>query len=145
MAFMLPPVVSGGAGDPSALVIAIEPWMIPSGAKNPNGAVALFKYMTSLPKAKQFVEQKGTLMAIKGSDAANLPKTLQEPARVFKASKDVWAQMFRDWYRAFEKEIENALTAMLNGELTPEQFCDRVEAEAEKTRNDSDIIKRKVQ
>ena len=145
MAFMLPPVVAGGKGDPSSLIIAIEPWMVPSGAKNPNGAVALFNYMTSLPKAKQFVEQKGTLMAIKGSDEAKLPKTLVEPARVFKESKDVWAQMYREWYRAFEKEIENALTAMLNGELTPQGFCDRVEAAAEKTRNDTDIIKRKAE
>jgi N-acetylglucosamine transport system substrate-binding protein len=144
MAYMLPPVTDGGKGDPSAVLISIEPWMIPSDAKNANGAVALFKYMTSLPKAKEFVEQKGTLMAIKGSDQANLPKTLVEPARVFRESKDVWAQMFRDWYRAFEKEIENALTSMLNGELTPEQFCERVEAEAEKTRKDSNVVKRKL-
>jgi N-acetylglucosamine transport system substrate-binding protein len=144
MAYMLPPVVSGGKGDPGAVIISIEPWMIPAKAENPNGAVALYKYMTSLPKAKQFVEQKGTLMAIKGSDQASLPKSLVEPARVFRESKDVWAQMFRDWYRAFEKEIENALTAMLNGQLTPQQFVDRVEAEAEETRNDRDIIKRKL-
>ncbi|MEZ0327212.1 MAG: extracellular solute-binding protein [Fimbriimonas sp.] len=144
MAFMLPPVVSGGAGDPTSVIIAIEPWMVPSKGKNPNGAVALYKYMTSLTKAKQFVEQKGTLMAINGSDEVKLPKTLVEPARVVKESKDAWAQMYREWYRAFEKEIENAMTAMLNGELTPEQFCDRVEAEAQKTKNDPDVIKRKV-
>ncbi len=145
MAYMLPPIVSGGAGDPTAVLISVEPWMVPSGAKNPNAAVALFKYMTSLPKAKQFVEQKGTLMAIKGSDQAKLPASLIEPARVFKESQDVWAQMYRDWYRSFQKEIENALTAMLNGDLTPQQFCDRVEAEAQKTKNNPDVVKRKLE
>jgi len=78
MAFFLPPAVTGGKGDPSSLIIAIEPWMVPKDAKNPNGAVALFKYMTSLDKAKEFVEKKGSLMAIKGSlTEASLPDVLQ--------------------------------------------------------------------
>jgi ABC-type glycerol-3-phosphate transport system substrate-binding protein len=43
-----------------------------------------------------------------------------------------------------ETEIENALTSMLNGEATPEQFADRAEAAAEKTRKDSSIAKHKL-
>ena len=49
-------------------------------------------------------------------------------------SKSVWAVQYRQWYPAFNKEIENSLTALLNGEVTPEGFCDRVEAAADKTR-----------
>jgi len=145
MQFMLPPVVEGGKGDATSLLIGIEPWMVPSGAKNKTAAIEFFKYMTSLTKAKEFVEKKGTLMAIKGSDQAKLPEVLQEPAKALKASKNVWAVQYRTWYPAFSKEIENALTAMLNKELTPEQFCDKVEAEAEKVRQDSTIKKHKVQ
>ncbi len=144
MEFMLPPSVAGGKGDASNVIIGIEPWMIPAKAKNPEGAVALFKYMTSLDKAKQFVEQKSTLMAIKGSDSAKLPDALKTPAKVFKESKAVWSVQYRQWYPAFETEIENALTSMLNGEATPEQFCDRVESGAEKVRQDSSITKHKV-
>ncbi len=144
MEFLLPPAVSPGKGDPSSILIGIEPWMVPSAAKNKDAAIGLFKYMTSLSKAKQFVEQKGTLMAIKGSDQAKLPEVLVTPARLFKASKGVWAVQYRQWYPAFSTEIENALTAMLNGRLTPEGFCDRVEAAAEKTRQDKSIPKHKV-
>jgi hypothetical protein len=43
-----------------------------------------------------------------------------------------------------ETEIENALTSMLNGEITPEQFCDRAEAAAEKMRKDDSIAKHKM-
>jgi N-acetylglucosamine transport system substrate-binding protein len=143
MDFMLPPVAAG-PGDPTNVIIGIEPWMVPSKGKNPNAGIAFFKYMTSLTKAKQFVEQKGTLMAIKGSDAAKLPPELKTPSAVFKSSKAVWAVQYRQWYPAFEKEIENALTSMLNGELTPGQFCDRVEAAAQKTRDDDSIKKHKV-
>jgi N-acetylglucosamine transport system substrate-binding protein len=144
MQFMMTPVVAGGKGDPTALDISIEPWMIPSAGKNPNGAVALFKYMTSLSKAKQFVEQKGTLMAIKGSDQAKIPETLIGAAKAFKGSKTVWSYLARQWYPKMETEIENALTSMLNNEITPEQFCDRAEAAAGKTRDDSTVSKHKV-
>ena len=144
MEFMLPPVVVGGQGDPTNVLIGIEPWMIPSKAKNPNAAVAFYKYMTSLEKAKQFVEQKGTLMAIKGSDAAKLPEVLKVPAKVMAESKAVWAAPYRQWYPAFQTEIENALTSMLNGELTPNAFCERVEAAAEKTRKDDSIVKHRL-
>jgi N-acetylglucosamine transport system substrate-binding protein len=141
MEFFLPPVVEGGQGDPSALLIGIEPWMVPSGAKNKNAAIAYYKYMTSPAKAKQFVEEKGTLMAIQGSDEAKLPEVLVTPARFFRESKQLYATQYRQWYPAFQTEIEGAMTSMLNGQLTPKQFCDRVEAEAEKVRTDPNIKK----
>ena len=144
MEFFLPPVVEGGKGDPSALAMAIEPWMVPAKAKNPNAAIGLFKYMTSLEKAREFVQTKGTLMAIKGSDATDLPEVLAAPAAAFKASKEVWSNQYRQWYPKFHTEVENALTSMLNGELTPEAFCDRVETAAEATRNDKDIKKHRL-
>ncbi|HWD41277.1 MAG TPA: extracellular solute-binding protein [Fimbriimonas sp.] len=144
MQFMLPPVVKGGKGDPSALEIGIEPWMIPSKAKNPNGGVALFKYMTSLSKAKQFVAEKGTLMAIKGSDQTQLPETLVEAAKAYRASKTLWSNQARYWYPEMQKDLEGDITGVLNGEMTPQDFCDKAEAAAEKTRNDSSISKHKV-
>ena len=143
MEFMLPPVPDG-PGDASALLIGIEPWMVPAQAKNPEAGIAFFKYMTSLDEAKKFVTEKETLMSIKGSDQVKLPETLVEPARLFKESKTVWADELRQWYPAMETEIENALTSMLNNQITPEQFCDRAEAAAEKVRNDSSITKHKI-
>ena len=125
MQFFLPPVVDGGKGDTSTMLIGVEPWMIPNDAKNPEAGIELFRYMTSLPKAKEFVETKNTLMAIKGSDEVKLPEVLVPQSAAL-------------------KDIEGALTSMLNGELTPQQFVDRCEAAAEKTRKDSSIPKYKV-
>ena len=144
MQFFLPPVISDGKGDPTSLLIGIEPWMVPTAAKNKEAAIELFKYMTSLPVAKRFVEEKGTLMSIKGSDQAKLPPVLVQPADALRNSKNVWAVQYRQWYPEFDKEIQNSLTAMLNGELTPEGFCDRVEAAAEKTRKDDSITKHRL-
>ncbi|HEY0868606.1 MAG TPA: extracellular solute-binding protein [Fimbriimonas sp.] len=144
MQFMLPPAVKDGKGDPTAIQISIEPWMVPKDAKNASAAISFFKFLTSLPKAKEFVEQKATLMAIKGSDQANLPATLVEPAKAFRESKTVWSYIMRQWYPSLETEVENALTSMLNAEITPEQFCDRAEAAAEKVRKDDSIAKHKL-
>lgn len=144
MQYFLPPFPDGGKGDPSAIMISIEPWMIPTKAKNPAGGIEFFKYLTSLPKAKEFVQQKATLMAIKGSDQVQLPQTLVEPAKLFHQSKTIYSYMARQWYPSMETDIENALTSMLNGEITPQQFCDKAEASAEKTMADTSITKHHV-
>ena len=68
--FMLPPPFENGQGDKSALMVAIEPFIIPSKAKNKDHGVNYFRYITSKDKALQFVEEKGTLMAIKGLEEA---------------------------------------------------------------------------
>jgi N-acetylglucosamine transport system substrate-binding protein len=143
MEFFLPPVVPGGAGDPSAVIIKIEPWMVASKSKDPQSAISLYKEITSLSNSKKFVKEKGTLTAIKGSDQTELMKELVTPAAVFKASKDVWAIQFADWYPTLNKEMEDALTGMLNGTETPESFLARVEKKAEEVRNDETIVKRK--
>ena len=144
MRFMLPPIAAGGKGDPNAVIIKIEPWMVPSRAKNPAAAIALYKELTSLSNAKKFVEEKGTLMAIKGSDQAKLIPELEEPARVIRESKDVYAAQYREWYQTLGKELEDATTALMNGTITPEQFCERAEKKAQEVAKDSSISKHKI-
>ena len=51
MAFMLTPHLEGGTGDASAILIGIEPWMVPSKAKNPQAGIAFFRFMSSLSNA----------------------------------------------------------------------------------------------
>ncbi len=141
MAYFLPPVVPGGKGDPTAMEISIEPWMVPVKAKNPEAAIDFFKYLTSLPVAQKFVQEKETLMSVVGSDSGPLPPLLQSQDDLFKQSKTVYSYIARQWYPQMETSIENALTSLLNGDITPQQFCDRAEAAAKKTRDDPNIMK----
>jgi N-acetylglucosamine transport system substrate-binding protein len=136
MAFMLPPVPDD-AVEKTGIGIGIEPWVVPAKSKNPSLAIDLYKYMTSLPKARQFVQEKGTLMAIKGANEGELPELLKPPAEAFLASKAVWSAEFRLWYPALATEESNAMSSLINGTITPQQYCDRVEAAAEKVRKDS--------
>ncbi|RYG33548.1 extracellular solute-binding protein [bacterium] len=145
MRFFLPPVVPDGKGDPTALMIGTEPWMISADAKNPEGAIAFFRYMTSVPVARKFIETKGTVMAVEGAtEGANLPETLKAPAEAFTNAKTVYADQFSTFYKDFGKEVQGALTTLLSGEATPQQFVDRCEAAAKKTRENSAIPKYKV-
>jgi N-acetylglucosamine transport system substrate-binding protein len=139
MAFFLPPVLDNGPGDPTALCIGIEPWYIPAKCKHLKDAVGYFKYITSLPKAKEFVEAKGTLVATKDCDQANLPDYLKDAAAAYRNAKTIWSSEYPQWYPALGKESENAMAALLAGNATPQQFVDRLEAAAEKARQDKSL------
>ncbi|MFZ4506995.1 MAG: extracellular solute-binding protein [Fimbriimonas sp.] len=140
MAYFNPPTLDGGK-DASNVSVGIEPWIIPSKAKNPKPGIELFRYMTSLDKAKQFVREKGTFTAIKGSDQTELPEHLKDAATAFRASKAVWSVEYIQWYPKLGKESQDAMSSLLNGEITPQQFCDRCEAAATEARNDKSLPK----
>lgn len=138
------PVPEAGTAAPNMVIVGIEPWMVPSDAKNPAGAIALFKEMTSKANATKFLEEKGTLMAVK-ADESKAPEVLQAPAKAVHEAKAIWSNQYRQWYPAFEKEIEGAITAMLNKEISPKQFVERCEAVADKTRKDDSVKKYKAE
>ncbi|MEZ5162347.1 MAG: hypothetical protein R2688_01085 [Fimbriimonadaceae bacterium] len=69
-------------GDPSAIMIKIEPWFVPQAAKNQEHAIGFYKYMTSKEKAQQFVTEKGTLMAVKGANQWILPMHLPKMRQI---------------------------------------------------------------
>ncbi len=144
MEFFLPPVLDNGKGDPTAVAIGIEPWVIPTDGKNRELAVDFYKYLTTPKKARQFVEEKGTLMAVKGSDQAKMPVYLKAPAAAFRAAQVTYSSEYAQWYPALGKASQDAMSALMTGEATPEQFVQRLEDAAEKARQDSALPKHKV-
>lgn len=143
MKFMLPPVLVDGVGDSTALMVKVEPWFVPSGGKNKAQAIEFFKYLTSKEKATQFVTEKGTFMAVKGSTPPDLPEHLSSAEKVYNESSQLWAAQWREWYPNFYEEVGKVLTELLNGAITPEEFGDKVEGLAEKLRNDDKTAKYK--
>lgn len=142
MAFFLPPHIPGGKGDPTTLQVSVEPWLIPSQGRNQALAIDFFKYLTSKKKAREFVLQKGTLTAIRGTDQDPLPPTLRKPAEALRNARYTWTTRYAQWYKPMEEACRTAMASLLQGNLTPEQFTDQVEAAAEKVRRDPNIPKR---
>jgi N-acetylglucosamine transport system substrate-binding protein len=143
--FMLPPTVAGGQGDPGAVLVATEPFVVPAKAKNPVGGIDYYKYITTPEKAKEFVEAKGTLMGIKVADGAKYPPHLVTPAKLFGEAKYKWNAEFRTWYKDFASKAESLMSKLLDGRITPQEFCDQMEGLAKALRNDASIIKHKVE
>lgn len=143
--FMRVPILPGGQGDPTAIQVGIEPFVIPADAKDPAAGISIFQYMTTPEKAREFVEKKGTLMAVKVDQGVKYPEHLVAAAKIFDDSKTKWHSDYRSWYPEMGKEAENAMAALLNGDLDAAGFCERLEKAAEKARNDKNLVKRKVE
>lgn len=144
MDFLRVPAVVGGKGDPTLLHAAPETWIVPAKARHPELGADLFRYMTSLQNAKQFVTEKHTLMAIQGSDQVELPHYLAAPARAMREAKAVWHADHTDWYPQLKEEFESALAALLNAEITPQQCVEKMEQAATKAREDKRLPKHTV-
>jgi len=145
MAFINPPVIEGGKGDPTITSAGVETWIIPADGKNHDLAADFFKFMTSLDMAKQFVIKKNTLMAIKGSDDQELPPDLVGAAECAAKASALWDADYANWYQTMRKDVESAMAALLNKEKTPEQALAAMEKLAQATAKDSSIPKHTVQ
>lgn len=145
MEYFNPPTLDDGKGDPSVVLCGVETWIIPKAAKHPDVAADFFKFMTSLEMAKKFIVQKNTLMSIKGSDEVDLPPTLVAPAKCMNAASTTYGTDYGDWYRTMGKEIQEAMSSLLNGRSNPQQCVDRMEKAAENCRKDSSIPKHKAE
>ena len=145
MAFINPPVIEGGKGDPTITSAGVETWIIPTDGKNHDVAADFFKFMTSLDMAKQFVIKKNTLMAIKGSDDQKLPPDLVGAAQCAAKASALWDADYANWYQTMRKDMESAMAALLNKEKTPKQALAAMEKLAQATAKDTSIPKHKVQ
>jgi N-acetylglucosamine transport system substrate-binding protein len=145
MAFINPPVIKGGKGNPTITSAGVETWIIPTDGKNQDLAADFFKFMTSLDMAKKFVVQKNTLMAIKGSDKQKLPLDLIGASQCAGKASELWDQDYAMWYQTLRKDTESSMASLLNKELTPEQCIAQMDEAAQRTAKDTSIPKHKVQ
>lgn len=144
MEFILPPRVPGGKGDPTALQVGVEPWLVPTRGRNTALAIDFFKYLTSERKAREFVREKGTLMAVRAANTGELPPTLRRPAEALARARVTWTTRYAQWYKSLEEASRSAMAALLQGQITPEAFAAQVERAAEKIRRDPNIPKHRV-
>ena len=145
MEMILPPSAPNAKGNPRLVHAATENWIVPAKGKYPEVGADLYRFMTSLKLAKEFVTKKGTLMSIVGSDQVKLPPYLVAPAKLIRAAPTTWHAEHGDWYPSLKNELWAAMAALLNAEITPQQCVDRIEAAAAKVRQDPRLPKHHVE
>jgi N-acetylglucosamine transport system substrate-binding protein len=144
MEFFNVPMLRDGKGDPGALSVGPETWIIPKEAKHPDVAADFYKFMTSLDMARKFVTRKNTLMSVVGANEVKLNKDLVDAARYMGNAKTIWDMDYQTWYPSLGKASESAMAALLNGEVSPEECLQRIEKAADEVRSDKSIPKHRM-
>lgn len=136
LTFMKTPYFTNGKGDPTAVYVGTDGkgWCLPTKADQHDGAAEFYRYVSSPEKAAQFTEAKGSVTAIITEREPKMPRHLLGPYNAIRNANVTWSNSIGDWYTQLETEIETAFVDMYNELITPEQFCDRIEAHSQKFR-----------
>lgn len=143
MGFFPIPGVNDGKGNSTDMRVGSDWWFIPTAAKQPELAGEFLKFVFSIDNARTFVQTTQSLSPIVGSSQgvkASIP--LSESMAAMEKANSVepwfWGNNYPSLYDLMATDI---MGSMLRGEITPQQMADKLEALAEKIRNDPSITK----
>jgi N-acetylglucosamine transport system substrate-binding protein len=142
-AFPLPPV-AGGKGDPRAIYAGPGETIYKfRDGKNVELADPFLAELISVENMVAFANQNSSLVAIReANELADLTPAM-ETVRAFLAEKTIrYQEKLETYAQPWEMQYRRPLTeALLAGEITPEAFCQKLEAGMEIMRNDPDLVK----
>jgi N-acetylglucosamine transport system substrate-binding protein len=118
--------------------------IVPSQAKNPEGGLELLRLMMSKEAAGNFSQLTNSLTVVKGaSDGLKLSSAVQSQRDALTAAgKNVMPDyMWRTWYKKMLADSDNAMGALMTGEINSQGFVDRMQKAADATARDSSIKK----
>jgi hypothetical protein len=91
--------------------------------------------MTSQRNARDFARRKWTIMAVKGC-GQNLSPELAQAVAILESATSRHSDRLTAWYPVWNEKFTDAMTALLNGDASPEEFSQRLEAAAAQIRAD---------
>jgi len=137
------PAIAGGKGDPRWLNgLGWEFMFVPADARRPEAAFDFAQYMVSPKSAPSMGSSIGVISPLKGAtprEAVDAPlgsalDLVSDAVGLFDVRLDLLLIPWR--YQV----MEPAVAELLQGEITPEAFCARLEAGLEAVRQDPDAI-----
>ena len=142
--FMVPPVAQE-KGEDNYVVMGYMFVAVPKEAANPTAAKDFLKILYSKKVLANMAKTGGVTMPIKNSTEGIdnlLPQVLVEANQEL-SQKNIQTYFisWRLWYKPLFKKVMDSITEMVSGKITPEEFCEDVEKEAERTRRAPEIIK----
>lgn len=147
MKIMPIPIVEGGKGDPTGIeASAVPTFWVPAQAKRPDLGMEYLRILLSLETSRKFAENQRDVMALKNAtEGAKISPALQSAVDLIKKARETFDMRYTDWYKDMDENgnMGNLVSAMINKEITPEQFGEKAEALAEKVRTNPKVIKHK--
>ncbi|MDP9849894.1 N-acetylglucosamine/diacetylchitobiose ABC transporter substrate-binding protein [Streptosporangium lutulentum] len=121
-----------------------EAYIVPSKAKNPRGGLEYLRIMLSKEGAKGFTETSKNMTVVTGAadglalSPGNASLTAVQAAA---GSNVITYSSFENWYKEFETELRKQTNALMFGRISADEFCDKMQKAADKTKADSSITK----
>lgn len=119
-----------------------EPYIVPKAAKNPYGGMELLRILLSTDASKNFTKQTQTLTALAGYQPEAAGTGLRSVRDALSASgKNTFTWRYSGWYLKLQTEASAATSALVNGEINPDQWADRCQKMADSLRDDPSVPK----
>ncbi len=130
--------------DPNIVGTVVNYWMVPSEAKNPELGAEYLKLLFSIPNSEKWVKEKMSLTPIQGTGSVAESEALLSAVKVLESSSVAFIEPFlgwTPWYPTLGKVIDDGMAALLNRDISPQEYVDSIEKEAERIRKDDRIPK----
>jgi N-acetylglucosamine transport system substrate-binding protein len=132
------------ASDPQYVRFAGNLFGFPSVAKNKDYNDKFLQIYYSEKSATRVAADYETVISSTVIAYPSVSSSLSKPVvQTFNAADKCtqYFSLYNMWYASFYTEFQNLLTALVSGQINAEDFCQRLEQEAEKIRQDSSIKK----
>jgi len=118
-------------------------WYVSKDSDHADEAIDFLKFLSSQGEMSEMVSSRGLPSTIKGTDEAIQSDTLKTALNVIDEAEGLTyiPTAINDSYPEFTINITNQIQALLLGEVSPEEFIDYAEKQAETLRNDDSIEK----
>jgi N-acetylglucosamine transport system substrate-binding protein len=120
-----------------------EPFIVPSQGKNVAGGKEWLRLLFSKEGGRVFAESTKSLSTVAGSgEGLDLGSAFASTQEVIAAAgENTYAPRYQDWYTEFGDEVKNQLAALLQMQISIEEFQDFVQEAADTLKDDDTITK----
>lgn len=139
-------MVMGEVPGPGHAVLAEggEPFIVPSKAKNPIAGMELLRCLVSKESAKYFAVNISSMMpVIGGTEGVKVSDGMQSAIAVVEtAGANTFPFMrYGGWYGDMGKAVDALMGNLLTKQITPDQFIESAQKEADKVKADPEVTK----
>jgi N-acetylglucosamine transport system substrate-binding protein len=121
-----------------------EPFIVPAEARNVAGGLEFLRIMLGKESAQNFTRLVSSLTCVRGAEQGlDLGPGLASAVETFNAAGDnVLTIRLPDWYKQLnDEQVGGAVSAMMQGEMTPDEAIDACQQAADDTAQDDSIEK----
>lgn len=141
--FPLPPV-EGGKGSPNVVYGGGgAQFFVFAESRHPEIGADFLKFMVSKERARTYTETLGALSAVRNStEGIRLTPALQSAVQIVNNADGVYSDRLTSLYLEFaNKKLPAHLSALIQGQITPQEFSKRLEDAMEAVRQNPNIYK----